>query len=97
MFQVSLSLPNTPVVNVVTTSNRGHTPEELAELCATKLISVSEDAHPAIREQAKAFRAVIVHVVTHYMKEAVTNDRVTVYNALVDAGHPQLADAIRKL
>jgi hypothetical protein len=32
-----------------------------------------------------------------YLKEAVSNDRVTVYNALVDAGHPQLADAIRKL
>ena len=97
MFDVKLSLPATPIVNVVTTSNRGHTPEELAEFCAAKLIAVSEDAHPAIRDQAKAFRAAIVQVVTRYMKEAVTNDRVTVYNALVDAGHPQLADAIRKL
>lgn len=97
MFQVSLSLPSTPVVNVVTTNNRGHTPEELAELCASKLISVSSEAHPAIRDQALAFRSAIVHVVTHYMKEAVTNDRVTVYNALVDAGHPKLADAIQKL
>jgi hypothetical protein len=35
--------------------------------------------------------------VTAYMKEAVTNDRLTVYNALVDAGHPQLAAAIQKL
>lgn len=97
MFDIKLSLPSTPVVNVVTTNNRGHTPEELAELCANKLISVSEDAHPAIREQAKAFRASIVSVVTRYMKEAVINDRVTVHNALVEAGHPQLADAIRKL
>lgn len=97
MFVSNLSLPSTPVVSVVTTSNRGHTPEELAELCANKLISVSQDAHPAIREQANAYRAAIVHVVTHYMKEAVTNDRVTVYNALVDSGHQQLADAIRKL
>ena len=84
-------------VSVATTDGRGHTPEELAEFCVAKLISVSDEAHPAIREQAKAFRAAIVHVVTRYMKEAVTNDRVTVYNALVDAGHPQLADAIRKL
>jgi len=85
------------VVSVSTTEGRGHTPEELAERCTAKLISVSEDAHPAIREQAKAYRAAITHVFTHYMKEAVTNDRVTVYNALVQAGHPQLADAIRKL
>ena len=97
MFLASLNLPSTPIVNVITTTGRGHTPEALAELCAAKLISVSDEAHPAIREQAKAFQAAIVHVVTHYMKEAVTNDRVTVYNALVDAGHPQLADAIRKL
>lgn len=97
MFQASMNLPLPPIVSVSTTDGRGHTPEELAEFCANKLISVSEDAHPAIREQAKAFRAAIVHVVTRYMKEAVTNDRVTVYNALVDAGHPQLADAIRKL
>ena len=92
-----MNLPLAPIVSVATTEGRGHTPEELAEFCANKLISVSEDAHPAIREQAKAFRASIVHVVTRYMKEAVTNDRVTVYNALVDAGHPQLAEAIRKL
>ena len=97
MFQASMNLPLTPIVSVATTDGRGHTPEELAEFCVAKLISVSEDAHPAIREQAKAFRAALVYVVTRYMKEAVTNDRVTVYNALVDAGHPQLADAIRKL
>ena len=97
MFEVKIGLPSTPVVSVATTDNRGFTPEELAERCADKLISVSDDAHPAIREQAKAFRAAIISVVTHYMKEAVSNDRVTVYNALVDAGHPMLADAIRKL
>lgn len=97
MFNIQVSLPDTPLVNVVTSSRRGHTPEELAKLCADKLISVSDSAHPAIREQAKAYQNAIIHVVTSYMKEAVTNDRVTVYNALVDAGHPQLADAIRKL
>lgn len=97
MFEVKLGLPSTPVVSVSTTDHRGFTPEELAERCAEKLISVSADAHPAIRDQAMAYRKAIVHVVAHYMKEAVTNDRVTVYNALVQAGHPQLADAIRKL
>jgi TRAP-type uncharacterized transport system substrate-binding protein len=85
------------IVSVSTTEGRGHTPEELAELCANKIINISEDAHPAIREQAKAYRTSIIHVLTHYMKETVTNDRVTVYNALVQAGYPQLADAIRKL
>ena len=97
MFQASLNLPSTPVVSVVTTENRGFTPEELAARCVQRIISVSESAHPAIREQALAYRTAIEKVVAGYMKEVVTNDRVTVYNALVQAGHPQLADAIRKL
>ena len=84
-------------VMVATTSGRGHTPEELAERCAERLISVSKDAHPALRDQALAFKADITVLLAKYLREAVSNDRVTVYNALVDAGHPQLADAIRKL
>ena len=97
MFEAFLAMPTRPIVSVTTTNNRGHTPEELAERCAERLISVSQDAHPALRDQALAFKADITVLLTKYLKEAVTNDRVTVYNALVDAGHPQLADAIRKL
>jgi hypothetical protein len=94
MFVATTAVGN---VMIATTSNRGHTPEELAERCAERLISVSKDAHPAIRDQAIAFKADITVLMARYLREAVTNDRVTVYNALVDAGHPQLADAIRKL
>jgi hypothetical protein len=94
MFVATTAVGN---VMIATTSNRGHTPEELADRCAERLISVSQDAHPALRDQALAFKADITVLLTKYLKEAVTNDRVTVYNALVDAGHPQLADAIRKL
>jgi hypothetical protein len=97
MFSSSLSLPLTPVVTVTTTSNRGETPEEVALRCVNKLISVSDAAPQEIRDQALAYRAALLTVVTSYMKQAVTNDRVTVYNALVEAGHPQLAAAIQKL
>jgi hypothetical protein len=36
-------------------------------------------------------------VVAFYMREAIRSDRTTVYNALKDAGHLELADAIRRL
>jgi hypothetical protein len=36
-------------------------------------------------------------VVAFYMREAIRSDRTTVYNALREAGHPELADAIRRL
>ena len=84
-------------VEVHTTQNRGFTPEEVAERCADKIISVSDEAHSAIREQAYAFRKRIVKLIEFYLREAVKSDRTTVYNALTDAGHPELAELIRRL
>lgn len=97
MLPMGMELPLTPIVSVVTTDRRGRTPEELAARCVERIVSVSDTAPPAIRDQAVAFRAAVEHAVLHYLREAVTNDRVTVYNALVEAGHPALAEAIRKL
>lgn len=84
-------------VDVHTTSGRGFTPEELAEQCADKIISVSDESDPVIQQQARAFRKQIVTVVSKYLKQAVLSDRTTVYNALIDAGQPQLAELIRRL
>jgi hypothetical protein len=84
-------------VDVHTTSGRGFSPEELAERCADKIIHVSDAADPAIQQQARAFRKQLVAVVHQHLKDAVQSDRTTVYNALVDAGQPQLAELIRRL
>ena len=97
MFKLDLDVSDDPIVNVQTTQNRGFSPDEVAERCVEKLISVSNDAHPAIRDQAKAFQKHMEKVVAFYMREAIRSDRTTVYNALIDAGHPKLADAIRRL
>ena len=97
MFQVSLNLPETPVVTVHTTENRGFTPEEVAARCTDKIVAVAETAPPVIRDQARAYKNSVEAIVAHYMREAIRSDRTTVYNALVDAGHPDLADAIRRL
>jgi|TARA_R110002126_G_scaffold75414_1_gene188082 hypothetical protein len=84
-------------VEVHTSNGRGFNPEEIAERCADKIISVSDTAHPAIQAQARAFKDNIVKLVEFYLAEAVKNDRTTVYNALTDAGHPELASLIRRL
>lgn len=94
----TMELPrHAPVVGVKTTEGRGFTPEEVAARCADKLMYVSDQAPPAIRDQARAFKAGIEKVVAHYMREAIASDRTTVYNALKDAGHPELAELIRRL
>lgn len=87
----------TPQVSVIATSGRGMTPEEVADLAMAKIIHVADTAPPEIAAQANAFKDRLRTVVTHYMKQAVASDRTTVYNALTDAGHPELAELIRRL
>jgi hypothetical protein len=97
MLTGSLSMPTDFQVQVNVTNNRGFTPEEIAEKCASQIINISDNAHPAIQEQARAFQNELIRTITRYIKEAVTSDRTTVYNALTDAGHPKLAELIRRL
>jgi len=84
-------------VQVETVSHRGFTPEEIAERCVNKIISVSDSAHPAIREQANAFRKQLVTLVAFYIREGIKSDRTTIYNELCNAGQPKLAELIRRL
>ena len=98
MFEFKINIPqNEQVVLVNTTNNRGFTPEELAEQCMQKVISVADTAPPGLREQARAFSKDIERLVAYYMRQAIRSDRTTVYNALIDAGHPELAELIRRL
>ena len=97
MFTDSLNMSDNFSVEVHTTNNRGATPDEVASRCVKKIVYVSDKAEPAIREQANAFAAHIEKVIASYMKQAVQSDRTTVFNALVDAGHPELAELIRRL
>ena len=90
-------LPKEPIVTVHTTDGRGCTPEEVAERCVDRLISVSDTADPALRDQAYAFKKQANQLIAYYMRQAIRSDRTTIYNALKDAGHPKLAEAIRRL
>lgn len=83
-------------VDVETTSNRGHAPEFWAKLATDRIVQISDDAHPAIREQAVAFRDKVENVVLLYMKRAIQSDRTTVYNIVTDAGQPSLAELLRR-
>jgi hypothetical protein len=98
MNALDLTIPrDKPIVSVRTTEGRGFTPEELAEQCVAKILAVSDTAPPVIRDQAHAFGKQIEKVVALYLRQAIRSDRTTVYNALTDAGHPELAELIRRL
>ena len=97
MFETSLDLPKDPIVSVVTTNNRGLTVEEVMEHCLEKIVSVADTAPPAIKDQAHAFKNQIRPILVFYMRQAVKSDRTTVYNIIRDAGHPDVAEFLRRL
>ena len=80
-----------------TTHERGFTVEEIAEDLLSKLIFISSESHPAIREQAIAFKDQIRPAIIHYMKQAVRSDRTTLAAQLSKEGHTYMAEIIRKL
>ena len=84
-------------VGVRTTNNRGFTPEEVAEDCVKKIISISNNVDPVLRDQAVAYSRDMEKLIAFYMREAIKSDRTTVYNAISDAGHKKLAEYIRKM
>jgi hypothetical protein len=77
-------------VMVMTTEGRGFTPEEIAERALDKIIYVGSEAHPAIRDQAEAFKNSIRQVLVHYMHEAVRSHNVTLVSKFKQAGYPEL-------
>lgn len=90
------SFASTMKVDVATTSNGGHPPEFWAKRAAERIVQVSESAHPAIREQAVAFQNAVEQVILSHIKQAVMSDRTTVHHLLSEAGHPKLADLLRR-
>ena len=97
MLTESLGMPNNFKVDIQTTDNRGQTPEEVAERCVNKLIGISNNAHPAIKEQAHAYRKEMEKIIAIYMRQAIKSDRTAVYNAIKDSGNPKLAEYIRRM
>jgi len=84
-------------VFVAASSNGGHSPEQVAELCVNRLIGISDTAPPELAQQARAFREQMLAVVLHYVRLAAAEDRATVCSHLEQAGHAQLAEHIRGL
>jgi|TARA_X000001382_G_scaffold48606_1_gene32937 hypothetical protein len=84
-------------VLVTATQNRGHDPEFWAQSAADRIVSVGSNCHPAIAQQAEAFKESVRATALHYMKEAIKSDRTTLIAELERQGHKDMADIIRSL
>jgi len=76
--------------DVITTSDGGMTPEQVAELCLAKIIYVGDEANPLLKEQALAYKDSIRQVLVFYMKQAIKSNHTTIANKLRKAGHSEL-------
>ncbi len=86
----NLAMGDVGSVMVMATEGRGFTPEEIAERAIDKIIYIGSQTHPAIRDQAEAFRENIKQVLIYYLHEAVRSHNVTLVNKFQKAGHPEL-------
>ena len=84
-------------VLVSTTENRGHDVEFWATETTKKIVGISAEADPHIRQQAEAFRNQVYTLIYLGMKSAIASDRVTLQGTLVSQGHEDLAKVIREL
>ena len=96
MFTVDASI-ETGMVEVITSNNGGLSVEDVVDMALRKLIHVSEEAAPPIRDQAFAFKLNLRDILEFYIKMAVQQDRATLCHKLRDAGHSDLADHLRSL
>jgi hypothetical protein len=89
MFSAN-SLADVGSIVIHKVDHRGFTPEEIADQALDKIIYVGDNSHPAIRDQAQAYREQIRGVVLFYMKRAIQSHNTTLANRLREAGHPEL-------
>ena len=83
-------------IKAMAVSGRGFTPEELADQALDRIISISSNADPVIRQQAEAFREHIRAVLVAYGKQCIKSNHTTIGNRLRDAGHPDLTQLLEK-
>ena len=84
-------------VAVFTSTNRGHSPEEMADMALNKIMLVSEDAPPVIRDQALAYKAKLKDILIFYMNRMAQSERTTIWALMQQQGHEDVAEIIRRL
>ena len=94
MFNGGSELGN---VNVVTSMDRGHSPEQITELALNKIIDVSSEAPPVIRDQAIAHRDKLKEILIFYMNRMAQSERTTIWALKRQQGHEDMAEIIRRL
>ncbi len=84
-------------VNIITSDEGGLSNDQIADMLASKLIYISEDAPEPIRLQAEVFRDKVRNLAQYYIELAKKEERASICAKVREAGQLELAKAIGRL
>jgi hypothetical protein len=94
MIDLKVGTLLTPMVK--TSDFGGLSSEDLAELCAMKILTVADSAPPAIREQARLFQDQLRKTLFEYIHRAKQSERATCIQICLQGGHTDAATLLRR-
>ena len=95
MFNVNVSEIGNVIVK--TSEQGGLKNEQIADLAVEKIASVTEDAPPHVKQQAKLFKEQLKGIIHHYIILARKEERANIIQALRSSGQKETAEYIRRL
>lgn len=84
-------------VFVTTTEQKGHNPDFWAQAASDRIISVGNNSHPLIAQQAEAFKENVQKIILFHIQEAIKSDRTTLIAELEIQGQQEMANILRRL
>ena len=66
-------------------------------MALNKIMLVSDDAPPVIRDQALAYKAKLKEILIFYMNRMAQSERTTIWALMRQQGHEDIAEIIRRL
>ena len=84
-------------VNIKTSDQGGLTNEQIADLAVDKIASISDQAPPHIRQQAKLFKEQLKGILYHYILLARKEERANIIQVLRSSGQKETAEYIMRL
>ena len=91
------AMPSLGVIEAKTSDFGGHPPEFWADRLTEKIVGVSDDNDPHVREQARVYREEIRQVCLIYIKNAIKSYKATLIQELIKAGEEDVAKIVKRI
>lgn len=84
-------------VEVIATSGRGLNPDELTKMLLPKLIYIGPDVPADVRAAGEEQMHRMEMLLKHYFTQAQRSERTSIFNVLMNAGHPDAANIVKEI